>query len=83
MLKGLIKFSLVVTTLVSTSLWSGPYEAEYAGMSQERLDRIAPALSKYVTTGRIPGLITAVARKGKVVHFETQGFAELHEDSIL
>ena len=81
MLKGLIKFTFVVITLVSTSLWSGPYEAEYAGMSQERLDRIAPALSKYVTTGRIPGLITAVARKGKVVHFETQGFADV-ENSI-
>ena len=54
MLKGLIKFTFVIITLVSTSLWSGPYEAEQAGMSHERLDRIAPALSKYVTTGRIP-----------------------------
>jgi CubicO group peptidase (beta-lactamase class C family) len=81
MLNGLIKFTFIFITLASTSLWSGPYEAEQAGMSQERLDRIAPALSKYVTTGRIPGLITAVARKGKVVHFETQGFADV-ENSI-
>ena len=61
MLKELIKFTIVITTFVSTYLWSGPYETEQAGMSQERLDRIAPALSKYVTSGRIPGLITAVA----------------------
>ena len=81
MLKGLIKFTFVIITLVSTSLWPGPYEAEQAGMSQERLDRIAPALSKYVATGKIPGLITAVARRGKVVHFETQGFADF-ENSI-
>jgi len=77
----LVKFSFVFLTFVSTFLWSGPYEAEQAGMSQERLDRIAPALSKYVTTERIPGLITAIARKGKVVHFETQGFADV-ENSI-
>ena len=81
MLNRFVKFTFVFIALSSTSLWSGPYEAEQAGMSQERLDRIAPALSKYVTTGRIPGLITAVARKGKVVHFETQGFSDV-ENSI-
>ena len=46
------------------------YEARQAGMSPERLEKIGPSLSKYVSEGRLPGLITAVARKGKVVHFE-------------
>ena len=64
------------------------YEARQAGMSEERLQKIGPSLSKYVTQGRLPGLITAVARKGKIVHFETQGFADvenkipLKEDSL-
>jgi len=59
--------------------FSAAYEAEKAGMSQERLDRIAPALSKYISSGQIPGLITAVARKGEVVHFEVQGFADVEQ----
>ena len=64
------------------------YETRQAGMSEERLNKIGPSLSKYVTQGRLPGLITAVARKGKIVHFETQGFADvenkipLKEDSL-
>jgi len=64
------------------------YEARQAGMSQERLDKIAPALSKYVKQQEIPGLITAVLRKGRIVHFETQGYADvenkipLQEDSL-
>ncbi|MEO1955968.1 MAG: serine hydrolase domain-containing protein [Gammaproteobacteria bacterium] len=77
MLTKLAKFVAISVVFIPTILLSGVYEAKQAGMSQERLDRIAPALSKYVTTGRIPGLITAVARKGKVVHFETQGFADV------
>ena len=64
------------------------YEARQAGMSPERLEKIGPSLSKYITEGRLPGLITAVARKGKIVHFETQGYADvenkipLQEDSL-
>jgi len=64
------------------------YEVRQAGMSPERLEKIGPSLSKYVSEGRLPGLITAVARKGKVVHFEVQGYADvenripLQEDSL-
>ncbi len=79
MLTRSVKFVFVFIALISTSLWSGPYEAEQAGMSQDRLDRIAPALSKYVASGALPGLITAIARKGEVVHFEVQGFADLNK----
>ena len=67
---------------------SASYEAKQAGMSQERLDKIAPTLSKYIVQKEIPGLITAVLRKGRIVHFETQGYADvenkipLKEDSF-
>jgi len=83
MLTRSVKFVFVFIALISTSLWSGPYEAEQAGMSQDRLDRIAPALSKYVASGALPGLITAIARKGEVVHFEVQGFADLKNSTPL
>ena len=48
-------------------------------MSYERLEKIAPALSEHIKEGRFPGFITAVARKGRVVHFETQGFSDIEK----
>jgi CubicO group peptidase (beta-lactamase class C family) len=46
---------------------------EKTGMSQERLDRIKPFMQKYVDENKLPGLITLVARHGKMVHFEKYG----------
>ena len=46
---------------------------ERVGMSSERLARIAPAMQRYIDAGLTPGVITAIVRKGKLVHFEVQG----------
>ena len=81
------KITLLILFLFSLNSFAS-YEARQAGMSPERLEKIGPSLSKYVSEGRLPGLITAVARKGKVVHFEVQGYADvenripLKEDSL-
>lgn len=49
---------------------------ESAGMSSERLDRIRPAFESYVTDGKLSGVVSVVARGGKVVHVEASG----HQD---
>ena len=46
---------------------------ESVGMSSERLDRIVPLMKRYVSEGKLPGVVTLVARKGHVVHFEAVG----------
>jgi CubicO group peptidase (beta-lactamase class C family) len=46
---------------------------EKAGMSSERLNRIKPGMQKYVDENKLPGLITVVARQGKIVHLEKYG----------
>ena len=46
---------------------------EEVGLSSKRLDRIKPVLQSYVDQGKLPGLISLVARHGKVVHFEKYG----------
>lgn len=46
---------------------------EKVGMSTERLNRIKPVMQKYVDENKLPGLITMVARHGKIVHFEKYG----------
>ena len=46
---------------------------EEVGLSAARLDRIKPFMQSYVNQGKLAGLITMIARRGKVVHFEKYG----------
>jgi CubicO group peptidase (beta-lactamase class C family) len=53
-------------------------------MSYERLQKIAPSLNDlYLKNGKFPGFVSAVARKGKVVHYETIGFADMETGESL
>ena len=47
--------------------------AAAAGMSAERLDRITALTRRYVDEGKLAGVVTLVARDGKIVHFEAVG----------
>ena len=76
-----IFFSLIFFSL---SVASNSYEASVSGMSNERLQKIAPRLNDlYLKNGKFPGFVSAVARKGKVVHYETIGFADLETGESL
>ena len=46
---------------------------EYVGMSTERLAKIKPLMQRYVDEGKVAGIQTIIARKGKIVHFEQVG----------
>ena len=52
-------------------------EAESVGMSTERLRRIDTAMQRHIDTGKIQGAVTAVARRGKVVHFKAHGLIDV------
>lgn len=56
---------------------------EDVGMSSERLKRINPVMQKYVDDGKLPGMLTLVARQGKVVHLETFGKMDLAKNKPL
>ena len=43
------------------------------GMSAAGLARIVPAMQAYVDDGRLAGVVTMVARRGRVVHWEAVG----------
>lgn len=49
---------------------------ESVGLSSERLDRITQAMKDDVASGQLAGAIGIVARKGKVVYWETVGMAD-------
>lgn len=48
-------------------------EAETVGMSSERLARIDQVMQAYIDRNETAGVVTLVARKGKVVHFSALG----------
>ena len=53
---------------------------EEVGVSTEHLERIRPVMQGYVDDGRIAGLLTVVARRGKIVHFETIGMRDIENN---
>ena len=73
-MRNLIGVAVLVTLFpLTTSHAQTLAKPETVGMSSERLARIVPAMQRYVDEQKLPGLVTLIARKGKVVHFEAVG----------
>ncbi len=53
---------------------------EDVGLSSERLQRINAVMQSYVDDHKLAGLVTLVARRGKIVHFEKFGSMEIEKD---
>lgn len=51
--------------------------SEEVGFSSERLARIGNAMQKYIEARMIPGILTVVARHGRIVHFQSQGLMDI------
>lgn len=63
-------------------------EPESVGMSSERLARIKPFMQHYIDDNKLAGIVTLIARNGKIVHFEKVGILnsdtgeEIQKDSL-
>ena len=53
------------------------------GMSAERLQRVTDMAQRYVDEGRFAGMITLIARRGEIVHFEATGNKGVDDDRAL
>ena len=76
--------SSLLLALLITALSSGVIskdlpsaKPEDVGLSSERLARMDKAIHAYVDAGRTPGVVTLVARHGKVVHVDAYGKADV------
>lgn len=90
-IRNLLSIPIAVLFSFSTSSFTNEIERldpVEAGFSEERLQRISPAMQKYIDENLTPGVLTAIMRKGKIVHLKTQGYMDveneipLQEDSI-
>lgn len=56
---------------------------EDVGLSSQRLERIRPMIQAHLDAKDFAGAVTLVARKGKVVHFEAHGLADIERNRPL
>ena len=78
-----LKYTLLLLFCITTLAFAQGLplaEPEDVGVSAERLERIRPVMQSYVDKGQLPGFLTVVARKGKVVHFETIGMRDVENN---
>jgi len=54
-------------------------ESAQAGFSSKRLDQLRPAMQKYVDERKLPGMITMIARHGKIVYNEKYGLMDVNK----
>lgn len=56
---------------------------ETQGMSTERLQEMNIEMHQLVDAGKLVGIQTAVMRRGKLVHYDTYGFADIENGILL
>ncbi len=65
----------VVLPLSAGSVPTG--RAEDVGMSSERLQRISETVRQHIAARDVAGVVTLVARRGRIVHHEAQGMRNI------
>jgi CubicO group peptidase (beta-lactamase class C family) len=70
---------LAALTAAACCLTAAPPQPrpEDVGLSSERLKRIHEVVMRRVGEGMVSGAVTAVSRKGKLVHFEAHGLMDI------
>jgi len=53
------------------------------GFSPDRLARVREAVQKHVDAGELSGVVTLVARRGKIAHFEAYGVLDLESKKAM
>src|SRR5262245_64316097 len=76
-MKRLVVALALVGLLFSTAIvWAQSLPTaspEQVGLSSERLERVSRAIRNEIEAGKFPGAVALVARKGRIVYFESFG----------
>jgi CubicO group peptidase (beta-lactamase class C family) len=68
--------ALVAVPLTMALVPTAP-KPEEVGFSSERLQRVHDAVQRHIDAKELSGVVTLVARKGRVAHFEAQGLMDI------
>ena len=76
----------VVVACTTTAVSDGPLpwsDPAAVGMSAQRLEQIPHAMQRYVDEGSVGGIVTMVARRGRLVHWDAVGFRDVESQVAL
>ena len=68
---------LIAAISITSSAWANGLPTanpESVGVSSERLGRLSESMQRYVDSNQLAGTVSLIARKGKVIHLESQGW---------
>src|SRR4051812_40047494 len=92
-MKKLLRPLLVSAAIVAVAaLASGPHvaagaaataKAEEVGLSSERLQRITQLNQRYVDDELLSGVVSLVARRGRIAYFEAQGLMDVEAHTAM
>ena len=66
---------LIAAISITSSAWANGLPTanpESVGVSSERLGRLSESMQRYVDSNQLAGTVSLIARKGKVIHLESQ-----------
>lgn len=69
----ILSLLLSISACQTTQTQTQKESSTLSGFSEQRLQRIAPAMQTYIDDGKLAGISTLVARKGEIVHWQVQG----------
>jgi len=75
--KGILLLAIMLFPATLLCQSPGRTNPEDVGLSSERLLRINEKMKDYVENDKLAGIVTLVARKGKIAHFESFGYADI------
>ncbi|MCD6567003.1 MAG: beta-lactamase family protein [Bacteroidales bacterium] len=78
--EGLLLFVLLSGSFTFYGQIPEKVNPEDVGLSSERLLRINERMRGYIDENKLAGIVTLVARKGKIAHFETFGYADIESE---
>jgi CubicO group peptidase (beta-lactamase class C family) len=84
-MRALLAVLVLITVAVPTALAAGPQalpaaRPESVGMSARRLAWLSDDMKSLVDEGRLAGVVTMVARHGKVIEFQATGKGDIATD---
>ena len=71
---AIVALAVVPVTMALVPTASKPEEV---GLSSERLQRVHDAMQRHVDAKDVSGVVTLVARKGRIAYFEAQGLIDI------
>lgn len=75
---GLVS-ALLLVVVCTTTVFAQPLpeaSPESVGISSEGLDRLAEVIEREIREDRMPGAVVAIARRGKLVYYESFGYLD-------